>query len=75
MMIGKFRKQWMIGAVVLAVLVYSGSGIDYSGLAYCSPSMAGDVLRGLAKPDWGYIYDGSGKDLASLLFLNHFRLQ
>ena len=40
------RKQWMIAAVVLAVLVYSAAGIDYSGLAYFSPSMAGDVFRG-----------------------------
>ena len=46
------RKQWMIAAVVLAVLVYSAAGIDYSGLAYFSPSMAGDVFRGLAKPAW-----------------------
>ena len=49
------RKQWVIAAVVLAVLVYSAAGIDYSGLAYFSPSMAGDVFRGLAKPAWGYI--------------------
>ena len=26
------RKQWMIAAVVLAVLVYSAAGIDYSKL-------------------------------------------
>ena len=63
------RKQWMIAAVVLAVLVYSAAGIDYSGLAYFSPSMAGDVFRGLAKPAWGYVYDGSGEDLISLLLL------
>ena len=50
------RKQWMIAAVVLAVLVYSAAGIDYSGLAYFSPSMAGDVFRGLAKPAWGYVF-------------------
>ena len=31
--------------------------------------MAGDVFRGLAKPAWGYIYDGSGEDLISLLLL------
>ena len=65
------RKQWVIAAVVLAVLVYSAAGIDYSGLAYFSPSMAGDVFRGLAKPAWGYIYDGSGEDLISLLLLTH----
>lgn len=63
------RKQWVIAAVVLAGLVYSAAGIDYSGLAYFSPSMAGDVFRGLAKPAWGYIYDGSGEDLISLLLL------
>ena len=31
--------------------------------------MAGDVFRGLAKPAWGYVYDGSGEDLISLLLL------
>ena len=59
----------MIAAVVLAVLVYSAAGIDYSGLAYFSPSMAGDVFRGLARPAWAYVYDGSGEDLLSLLLL------
>lgn len=63
------KKQWLIGAAAVGVLVYSAAGIDYSGLAYFSPSMAGDVFRGLAKPDLGYIYDGSGEDLVSLLLL------
>lgn len=63
------RKHWMIAVVVLAVLLFSAAGIDYSGLAYFSPSMAGDVIRGLTRPDWGYIYDGSGEDLLSLLIL------
>lgn len=66
---GFTKKQWIIGAAAVGVLVYSAAGIDYSGLAYFSPSMAVDVFRGLAKPDLGYIYDGSGEDLVSLLLL------
>lgn len=63
------RKKWLITAVVLAVLIYSAAGIDYSGLAYFKPSMAVDVFKGLVKPAWGYVYDGSGEDLISLLLL------
>lgn len=55
--------------IVLAVIIYCAAGIDYSGMAAFSPSMAGDVIRGLLSPKWSYFYDGSGEDVFSLLLL------
>lgn len=65
----KIKKQWVIGIIVVLILVFSAMEIDYSGLSYFSPSVAKDVFTGLAKPDLGYIYDGSGEDLVSLLLI------
>ena len=65
----KIKKQWIFGTAVVIILIISAVGIDYSGLSYFSPSVAKDVFVGLAKPDWSYVYDGSGEDLVSLLFL------
>ena len=53
----------------LAIILYCAAGLDYSGLAAFSPSMGMDVLSGLMKPNWGFVYDGSGEDLVSLLLL------
>ena len=58
-----------ISVVVVAVVAWSGIGLDYSGLATFNPSLALEALRGLLSPDWGYVYDGSGEDLISLLLL------
>ena len=58
-----------ISVVVVAVVAWSAIGLDYSGLATFNPSLALEALRGLLSPDWGYVYDGSGEDLISLLLL------
>ena len=55
--------------VALAIVIYSAIGIDYSGLSTFSTAMAKDVFVGLLKPDWSFVYDGSGEDLLSLLLL------
>ncbi|MDD2958334.1 MAG: phosphonate ABC transporter, permease protein PhnE [Lachnospiraceae bacterium] len=62
-------KKLILTAVAAAVILYSAAGIDYSGLASFSLSMAGDVFRGLFHPQWSYFYDGSGEDVFSLLLL------
>lgn len=59
----------LISAAVVAVVIWSAMGLDYSGLATFNPALAGDVLTGLLSPDWGFVYDGSGEDLVSLLAL------
>lgn len=62
-------KKIAVTVIVLAVIIYCAAGIDYSGMAAFSPSMAGDVIRGLLSPKWSYFYDGSGEDVFSLLLL------
>lgn len=62
-------RQWLIAALTLAIILYCAAGLDYSGLAAFSPSMGMDVLSGLMKPNWGFVCDGSGEDLVSLLLL------
>ncbi|MGG5317674.1 phosphonate ABC transporter, permease protein PhnE [Enterococcus sp. AZ072] len=63
------RKTLLSFAVLLLLIVLSAFNLDYSGLSTFSLSMGMDVLRGLAQPDWHFLYDGSGEDLVSLLLL------
>ncbi|MGG5329322.1 phosphonate ABC transporter, permease protein PhnE [Enterococcus sp. AZ163] len=63
------RKPLLSFAVLLLLIVLSAFNLDYSGLSTFSLSMGMDVLRGLAQPDWHFLYDGSGEDLVSLLLL------
>ncbi|MGX6972886.1 PhnE/PtxC family ABC transporter permease [Vagococcus lutrae] len=70
MMINEISKKTVFFLSVLGVLLaYSAISIDYSGLSTFSLSMGLDVLKGLSHPDWSFVYDGSGEDLISLLFL------
>lgn len=70
MMIQEVSKKTVLFFSVLAILlVASALSIDYSGLSSFSLSMGMDVLKGLSRPDWQYLYDGSGEDLISLLVL------
>lgn len=62
-------KKWAAGILIIAIILYSAIGIDYSGLRTFSLSMGMEVLRGLAHPQWTFLYDGSGEDLISLLLL------
>lgn len=62
-------QQWLIAAAVILVILFSTAGIDYSSLAAFTPSMGLEVLKGLMHPNWGFVYDGSGEDLLSLLLL------
>ena len=62
-------QQWLIAAAVILVILFSAAGIDYSSLAAFTPSMGLEVLKGLMHPNWGFVYDGSGEDLLSLLLL------
>lgn len=67
--IRKNLKQWTVAFLVLAVILYSAAGIDYSGLMTFSPALGMEVLQGISRPDWSFLCDGSGEDLVSLLLL------
>ena len=58
-----------VWVVVAAVVVWSAAGLDYSSLSSFSTSLAAGVFSGLAHPDWGYFWDGSGEDVFSLMWL------
>lgn len=62
-------KSYVPIMVVLAIIVYSAMGIDYSEVGNMSFGMVQSVLSGLFQPDWSFVYDGSGEDLISLLLL------
>jgi len=62
-------KKWLMFLLAGVIIIYSAIGLDYSGLSTFSPAMGAEVVRGLLKPDWSFLYDGSGEDLVSLLLL------
>ena len=70
MMIRDMSRRTLFFLTVVALLViWSAFSLDYSGLSTFSLSMGMDVFKGLAQPDWAFLYDGSGEDLVSLLLL------
>ena len=70
MMIRDMSRRTLLFLTVVALLViWSAYSLDYSGLSTFSLSMGMDVFKGLAQPDWAFLYDGSGEDLVSLLLL------
>ena len=62
-------RRILIAVLVVAIVVWSAAGLDYSSLGSFSASLAASVFTGLAQPDWAYFYDGSGEDVFSLLLL------
>ena len=70
MMVKELSKKVYVSLFLLTgLLIYSAVSIDYSSFSTFSGSMGLEVLKGLAKPDWSFVYDGSGEDLTSLLIV------
>ncbi|SDB99007.1 phosphonate transport system permease protein [Paenibacillus sp. UNCCL117] len=60
----KFRiRYWLVALIVLAVYVWSFTGIEYTGLTQSAGKDFATILRGLFNPDWGFVYDPEGEDL------------
>lgn len=53
--------------IVVALLVWSFSGVGIHGLGQSWSTVLGAIGNGFANPDWAYVYDGSGEDLLSAL--------
>ncbi|NLP21795.1 MAG: phosphonate ABC transporter, permease protein PhnE [Erysipelotrichaceae bacterium] len=66
-MTNKFSKT--VSFIVIILVLYSVLSVDYSSLEYFTLSSFKNVLIGLSKPDWNYLYDGSGEDVFSLMIL------
>ncbi len=55
--------------IITILVVLSAVNLDYSNMASFSWELARGVFKGLSKPDWSFVYDGSGEDLVSLILL------
>ena len=58
-------KQALIGLVSLILIVWSFTGIDFSGIQANAAQMTKAIFNGLIHPDWGYVWTGDGEDLVS----------
>ena len=59
----------LIWIAVIAILIYSAIGLDFSAFKSFSFGNIRLVVDGLLHPDWGYFYDGSGEDVLGLMIM------
>ena len=57
----------VLALAVAAQVAWCAAGIGYSSLSAFSVELARDAFAGLARPDWSFVYDGSGEDLLGLM--------
>lgn len=57
----------VLALAVAALVAWCAAGIGYSSLSAFSVELARDAFAGLARPDWSFVYDGSGEDLLGLM--------
>ncbi|WP_159882818.1 phosphonate ABC transporter, permease protein PhnE [Paenibacillus puerhi] len=54
---------WLVALIVLAIYVWSFTGIEYTGLTESAGKDFATILRGLFHPDWEFVYRPEGEDL------------
>ncbi|MFE5318556.1 phosphonate ABC transporter, permease protein PhnE [Paenibacillus sp. NPDC056579] len=54
---------WLVTVIILAIYVWSIVGLNFEGLTENAGRDTMAILRGLAHPDWGYVYLPEGEDL------------
>ncbi|KRL63252.1 phosphonate ABC transporter, permease protein PhnE [Lactobacillus psittaci] len=60
--------KWAITIVTIGLVIWSMTGINFSGIKQTAAQITGAILNGLIHPDWSYVYNGSGEDLVSQLW-------
>ncbi len=55
--------------LLVVIIIFCATGLDYSALATFSWSGFTNTLKQLFHPDFSYFYDGSGEDVLSLILL------
>ncbi len=55
--------------LLLVIIIFCASGLDYSALSTFSSSGFTSTLKQLFHPDFSYFYDGSGEDVLTLILL------
>ena len=66
------KQKWKTAFPLLFVFILfivSASRIDTSQIANFSPAFVKPIFEGMSRPDWSFVYDGSGEDLVSLLLI------
>lgn len=63
------NKSLLIITIIVFIVFYCAYDIDYSSLNNFNINMFLEVIKGLFKPKWDYLYDGSGEDVISLVIL------
>ncbi|MEK8132392.1 phosphonate ABC transporter, permease protein PhnE [Paenibacillus filicis] len=56
-------RYWLVAIIVLAIYVWSFTGIEYTGLTESAGKDFATILRGLFSPDWEFVYRPDGEDL------------
>ncbi|WP_442604363.1 phosphonate ABC transporter, permease protein PhnE [Paenibacillus sp. KN14-4R] len=54
---------WIVTVILVALYVWSISGIPYSGIRENAGSITKAILSGIVHPDWDYVYLPEGEDL------------
>ncbi|WP_461240533.1 phosphonate ABC transporter, permease protein PhnE [Paucilactobacillus sp. N302-9] len=63
-----YQNKWVYWALlVLIIYIWAFSQMKFTGLKESAGEVSKSILHGLLHPDWGYVYDGSGEDLFSLI--------
>ena len=60
--------HWASTILTIALIIWSCTGIDFSGIKATAAQIAGAIFSGILHPDWSYVYNGSGEDLVSQLW-------
>ncbi|CAG7615217.1 Phosphate-import permease protein PhnE [Paenibacillus solanacearum] len=60
----RFRMRfWLVAIFILALYVWSFTGIQFTGIKETAGTISKSILSGLLHPDWSYVYIPEGEDL------------
>ncbi|MBP2057444.1 phosphonate transport system permease protein [Lactobacillus colini] len=60
--------HWLIAIASIVIIIWSFTGMDFSGIKATAGQIAGAIISGIFHPDWSYVWNGSGEDLISQLW-------
>ncbi|GAX91213.1 phosphonate ABC transporter, permease protein PhnE [Effusibacillus lacus] len=59
----KRLRYWIVALLVVAIYIWSFTGIEFTGIKETAGEITVAILKGLFNPDWGYVYLPEGEDL------------
>ncbi|WP_081824412.1 phosphonate ABC transporter, permease protein PhnE [Paenibacillus sp. UNC451MF] len=61
--VGARIRLWSIWIVVIIILVWAFTGIEFTGIKETAGQVSKAIFKGIFHPDWGYVYLPEGEDL------------